>query len=73
MYFDRHNCRHNYNRHFRFLDSSRTQIWLNSNPDWYSGTGNGGTQTIIVYGRVFGNQTPLAGTYTDTVVATITW
>lgn len=38
-----------------------------------SGTGNGGTQTTTVYGRVPPQSTPPAGTYTDTVVVTLTY
>lgn len=38
-----------------------------------SGTGNGSTQTTTVYGRVPPQDTPPAGTYTDTVVVTLTY
>lgn len=38
-----------------------------------SGTGNGSNQAITVYGRVPPQTTPSAGTYTDTIVATITY
>jgi len=39
----------------------------------YPGTGTGTAQTIPVYGDVPGQTTPAAGTYRDTVTATITY
>ncbi|MCR6502850.1 spore coat protein U domain-containing protein [Shinella sp. CPCC 101442] len=38
-----------------------------------SGTGSGSQQDITIYGRVPAQNTPLAGTYTDTVVVTVTY
>ncbi|MDR5823177.1 spore coat protein U domain-containing protein [Caballeronia sp. LZ043] len=38
-----------------------------------SGTGTGSNQSITVYGRVPPQTTPSAGTYTDTIIATITY
>ena len=38
-----------------------------------SGTGTGVTQTLNVYGRVAPQTTPKPGTYSDTVIATVTY
>jgi spore coat protein U-like protein len=38
-----------------------------------AGTGTGSTQSVTVYGRVLPQSTPQAGTYIDTVIATITY
>jgi len=37
----------------------------------YTGTGNGGVQTITMYGRVPAQKTPTPGDYKDTVIATL--
>ena len=39
----------------------------------YTGSGTGSAQTIPVYGQVPSQVTPTAGTYKDTVTATITF
>ena len=39
----------------------------------YTGSGTGSAQTIPVYGQVLSQTTPAAGTYKDTVTATITF
>lgn len=41
--------------------------------DTLSGTGNGTTQTVTVYGRAPAPQLPIAGAYTDTVTVSITY
>ena len=58
-----------------FQDSGRTTNWGDTvNTDTVSGTGTGGNQTITIYGRVpSGQSSPAAGTYTDTITATITY
>lgn len=38
-----------------------------------TGTGTGSSQLLTVYARVQPQTTPMAGTYTDTVIATITY
>jgi spore coat protein U-like protein len=39
-----------------------------------SGTGNGGDQSFVVYGRIpSGQAVPYTGSYSDTIVATITY
>ncbi len=56
-----------------YQDSSRAVVWGNTAATGvvYSGTGTGGTLTI--YGRVGGGQGVPAGSYADTVVATVTF
>lgn len=57
-----------------YRDSARTQPWgSTSGVNTASGTGTGLTQTMNVYGRVAAQTTPRSGTYTDSVVATITY
>lgn len=56
-----------------YRDAARSQPWGSTSPHLYSGTGNGGTQAITVYGRVAVQATPPPGTYSDTIVATITY
>lgn len=53
-----------------YSDSGRTTNWGNSTGT-ISGTGTGGSQNNTVYGRIVAGTVPAAGTYTDTVVATI--
>lgn len=57
-----------------FSDSGRTVNWGNTPlTDTVSGTGNGTTQTIPIYGRVPAQTSPAAGSYTDTVTVTVTF
>lgn len=57
-----------------YHDSARSIQWGSTvGTDVLSGIGNGNTQTLTVYGRVPTGQTPIAGSYSDTVVATITY
>jgi len=57
-----------------YQDSARTSPWgSTSGVNTASGTGTGVTQTLNVYGRVAPQATPKPGTYTDTIVATITY
>jgi spore coat protein U-like protein len=37
------------------------------------GTGTGASQTITVYGKVPTQTTPVAGTYADSVIVTLTY
>jgi len=55
-----------------FRDAGRTLPWA-SGAQAASGLGTGASQSITVYGRVPIQQTPQPGTYSDTVVATITY
>lgn len=55
-----------------YSNTQRSQVWGNTQgTDTVSGTGNGTSQTIPVYGRVPPQTTPAAGNYTSTVTATI--
>jgi spore coat protein U-like protein len=57
-----------------FSDSGRTTNWGNTvGTDTVSGTGNGSSQTLTVYGRVPAQTTPAAATYTDSVTVTVTY
>jgi len=55
-----------------FSDSTRSTNWGNSaGVDTVAGTGTGASQNQTVYGRIPAGTVPAAGSYTDTVVATI--
>jgi spore coat protein U-like protein len=57
-----------------YQDSARSVPWgSTSGTNTVSGTGTGLTQPLSVYGRVAPQTTPKPGTYTDTIVATITY
>lgn len=57
-----------------YRNSARTQPWgATTNVDTYSATGTGLAQSLPVYGRVPPQTTPSPGTYTDTVVVTLTY
>ena len=55
-----------------YQDSGRTTVWGTGNDD-LDGTGSGSAQNITVYGRIPADQSAPAGTYTDTVIVTITF
>jgi spore coat protein U-like protein len=55
-----------------YRNSGRTQAWGElASGNEFGGTGTNADQTITVYGRVPAGQSVGAGTYTDTVTATI--
>lgn len=57
-----------------YRDAARSQAWgSTTNVNTYSGTGTGVAQSVPVYGRVPPQTTPSPGTYTDTVVVTLTY
>lgn len=57
-----------------FRDSARTQNWgTSTGTDTLAGTGTGSAQSVAVYGRIAAGLNPTAGTYADTVHATITF
>jgi spore coat protein U-like protein len=57
-----------------YLDNSRTAPWGDSvGVNTAAGTGSGLAQTLTVYGRVPAQTTPAPGTYSDTVVMTISY
>jgi spore coat protein U-like protein len=57
-----------------YQDSARSVAWgATTGVNTASGTGTGVTQTLNVYGRVAPQTTPKPGTYSDTVIATVTY
>ena len=59
-----------------FTNSGHTIVWGSGDPSCngvVTGTGDGTPQTIPVFGLIPSGQTPLAGTYTDRIVATVSW
>ncbi|MCA1324012.1 spore coat U domain-containing protein [Herbaspirillum sp. alder98] len=57
-----------------YRDSGRTNNWGSTiGTDTLTGTGSGLIQSLTVYGQVAAAQTPLAGTYSDTVTVTLTY
>jgi spore coat protein U domain-containing protein, fimbrial subunit CupE1/2/3/6 len=57
-----------------YQDAARTQPWGDSaGTNTVAGTGSGLTQSLTVYGRVPAQNTPAPGTYSDTVVVTVTY
>ncbi|MEL0027772.1 MAG: spore coat U domain-containing protein [Perlucidibaca sp.] len=56
-----------------YRDAARTQAWSTGGGNEATGTGTGGSQSLTVYGRVPAQSVPAQGTYTDTVVATVTF
>lgn len=57
-----------------YRDLGRTQRWGTTlNTDTVTGTGTGATQSLTVYGRVPAQTPRTAGTYTDTIVVTVTY
>jgi len=57
-----------------FSDSGHTVNWGNTvGVDTVSGTGTGASQNLTVWGRLPAGSVPAAGTYADTVQATISF
>ena len=57
-----------------YQDSSRTQVWgETSGSDTVSGTGTGSAEVLNVYGRIVASQAAAAGSYSDTVTATVSF
>jgi len=57
-----------------FSDSGHSVNWGNTiGVDTVAGTGTGASQTLTVWGRLPAGAVPAAGTYADTVQATITF
>lgn len=58
-----------------YSDTGRTTNWGNTTGvDVVAGTGSGSAQTLTVYGRIPQGQTTVAaGSYTDTITATVTY
>lgn len=58
-----------------YRDSQRTQRWGNAgdNTDKAPGTGTGSSQAFTVYGRVMPQTFTSSGTFSDTIVVTVTY
>lgn len=57
-----------------YRDAARTQNWGNTaGTDTVSGTGDGNTRSITVYGNVPAGQYVTPGSYSDTIVVTVTY
>lgn len=56
-----------------YSDSGRTTNWGNTAGSWMSATGDGSAQLHTVYGRVPASQFVDPGSYSDTVVITVTY
>ena len=57
-----------------YQNSAHSVVWGNTiGTNTVSGTGSGATQTLTVYGLVPVQTAPAAGTFNDTVVATVTY
>lgn len=56
-----------------YQNSGRTTLWGSAAGQTLAGTGSGATQSVPVYARLESQTTPQAGTYTDTVVVTLTY
>ena len=56
-----------------YRDGARTQRWGSAAGTTVLGTGTGGAQSLTAYGRVAAQATPAAGTYTDTIVVSVTY
>ncbi len=58
-----------------YKDSARSQLWGEEGDSAgpVSGTGDGSTQALPVYGRIPSQSAPVPGTYTDTITVTVTY
>jgi spore coat protein U domain-containing protein, fimbrial subunit CupE1/2/3/6 len=57
-----------------YQNSARSQPWgSTTGTNTVGGTGAGSNQSLTVYGRVASQTTPSPGTYTDSVVVTVTY
>lgn len=56
-----------------YRDAARTQPWGDTVGSMGGGTGSGAAQSLVTYGRVPAQGTPSPGTYSDTVVVTVTY
>ena len=55
-------------------DAARAVNWGQTvGTDTVPGTGSGASQTLTVYGRIAPGQSVLPGSYSDTIIATITY
>lgn len=62
-----------YLAYFLYSDSGRTTVWGNTTGSDVNHIGTGSATNLTVYGRVTAGQNEPAGSYSDTVVATVTF
>ena len=55
-----------------YTEVALTNIW-DTSTHVYSGTGNGATQSVSVYGQISASQSVVAGSYSDSVTVTVTY
>lgn len=63
----------NFLAYFLYSENTRTIVWGNTVGTGKADTGTGLASALTVYGRVTANQNQPAGSYSDTVVATVTF
>jgi len=63
----------NYLAYALFSDTLREVLWGNTAGTGVAHTGDGAAEVLTVYGSIGAGQNVPAGTYTDTVVATVTF
>ncbi|MBK1986620.1 spore coat protein U domain-containing protein [Sphaerospermopsis aphanizomenoides BCCUSP55] len=63
----------NYLSYSLYKDAGHATVWGNTAGSGLSQTGNGTAQTNTIYGRVTSGQNVSAGSYTDTVTATVSF
>jgi|CXWL01.1.fsa_nt_gi spore coat protein U-like protein len=56
-----------------YQDSLRSVLWGDTGADRQAGTGDGTSDLIHVYGRVPMQQAAPSGSYSDTIVVTVSW
>ncbi len=59
--------------YFLYSDSGRTTVWGNTSGTGKSDTGTGEASALTIYGKVPKDQNVAAGSYSDTVIATVTF
>jgi len=56
-----------------YRDAARTQGWGDTSSTWMGGTGIGADQSLAIYGLVPIQPTPRPGSFSDRVIATVTY
>lgn len=54
-----------------YRDAARSQVWGDGTAGTFTVLGQRGNRTLVIYGRIFPGQPVPAGSYSDTVVATL--
>jgi spore coat protein U domain-containing protein, fimbrial subunit CupE1/2/3/6 len=63
----------NYISYALYSENTRTTVWADTGPTGVPHTGDGTLTALTVYGRITAGQNVPAGSYSDTVVATVTF